>query len=125
MLLRSTSGFICRSDSKDFGKTWSTIYKTEFPNPNSGIDLVKLDNGTLALLYNPDNKNWGSRGTLNLALSYDNGLTWPEKIPIEAGAENEEYSYPAIIAFGDSVAFSYTWNRKKIAFGKLTGIKRK
>ena len=30
MLLRSSTGVICRSDSKDFGKTWSPVYKTEF-----------------------------------------------------------------------------------------------
>ena len=122
MLLRSTAGVICRSDSKDYGKTWSTIYKTDLPNPNSGIDLTKLPNGTLALLYNPDNKNWGSRGNLNLAISYDNGLTWPKKFIIEEGDPKDEHSYPAIITYGNSVAYTYTDNRKKIAFGTVLGI---
>jgi predicted neuraminidase len=122
MLLRSTAGVICRSDSKDYGKTWSTIYKTDLPNPNSGIDLTKLPNGTLALLYNPDNKNWGSRGNLNLAISYDNGLTWQKKFIIEEGDPKDEHSYPAIINYGTSVAYTYTDNRKKIAFGTVMGI---
>src|SRR5690554_5626207 len=42
MLLRSTEGYIYRSDSEDFGSTWSKAYKTALPNPNSAIDLTKL-----------------------------------------------------------------------------------
>src|SRR5690606_16289924 len=83
MLLRSTEGYIYRSDSEDFGSTWSKAYKTALPNPNSAIDLTKLENGNLALLYNPDDKNWGDRSTLLLAFSTDNGKTWSEEILIE------------------------------------------
>ena len=119
-LLRSTSGVICRADSKDYGKTWSPVYKTTLPNPNSGIDVVKLDDGTLVLIYNPDSENWGSRGTLSAAVSFDNGLTWPKKIDIETGAKDDEYSYPAIVHDGDTVSVTYTWNRKKIAFWMAT-----
>jgi len=116
MLLRSSSGFICRSDSKDFGKTWSQVYKTSLPNPNSGIDLVKLSDGKLALVYNPDNKNWGDRSPIKLAISADNGVTWPTQVDIEAGAKEDEYSYPAIVASGDTVSVTYTWKRQNIAF---------
>ncbi|MGK7396090.1 MAG: sialidase family protein [Candidatus Cyclobacteriaceae bacterium M3_2C_046] len=124
MLLRSTNGYIYRSDSDDSGKTWSEPVKTDLPNPNSSIDVTKLADGTLALAYNRDNKNWGSRGTLSVALSYDNGKTWPNLLDIEQGKSKEEFSYPAIISWGDSIAVSYTWNRKKIAFwkGKATQI---
>lgn len=115
-LLRSSAGVVCRTDSKDGGKTWSPVYKTSLPNPNSGIDVVKLKDGTLILAYNPDDQNWGSRGKLALALSDDNGATWKKRVMIEDGKKGEEYSYPAIIATGDSVALTYTWNREKIAF---------
>lgn len=119
-LLRSTSGMICRTDSKDYGKTWSSVYKTSLPNPNSGIDLVKLEDGTLVLIYNPDNTNWGSRNTISATLSFDNGLTWPKKVDIESGVKNDEFSYPAIINNGDTVSLTYTWNRKKIVFWQAT-----
>jgi predicted neuraminidase len=115
MLIRTGGGVIARSDSEDYGKTWTPIYKTDMPNPNSGIDLTKLPDGTLALTYNPDNKNWGSRSPLKLALSYDNGKTWPDQIDLDKSEEKDEYSYPAIISWGDSIASTYTWNRKTIA----------
>lgn len=118
MLIRTTGGIIGRSDSDDYGKTWSIIKKTDLPNPNSGIDLAKLADGTLALVYNPDPKNWGPRFPLSVALSHDNGKTWPEKFDLDKGKKGDEFSYPAIISWGDSVAVTYTWNRRKIAFWK-------
>ena len=116
MLVRTGGGVIGRSDSEDGGRTWSTIVATSLPNPNSGIDLTRLPDGTLALMYNPDNKNWGSRSPISLALSYDNGVTWPDVIDIDAGDKEDEFSYPAIISWGDSIATTYTWNRQKVAF---------
>lgn len=118
MLVRTTGGVIGRSDSEDNGKTWSPIYATALPNPNSGIDLAKLEDGTLALAYNPDGRNWGSRYPLMLALSYDDGKNWNDKFKLEAGDKDDEFSYPAVISWGDSVAVTYTWNRQKVAFWK-------
>ena len=115
-LLRSKSGFICRTDSKDYGKTWSPVYKTSLPNNNSGIDLTRLPSGNLVLAFNPSGENWGSRGTLELALSKDNGRTWTKKIALDNGKTKDEYSYPAVISYGDTIAVTYTWNRKTIAF---------
>lgn len=116
MLLRSSAGVICRSDSEDFGKTWSPVYKTDLPNPNSGIDVTKLDDNTLVLIFNPDNKNWGSRSPISLAVSRDNGKTWDPIIELERGAEEDEFSYPSVISFGDTVVVTYTWKRERIAF---------
>ncbi len=116
MLVRSTNGYIYRSDSKDYGKTWCTLYATDMPNNNSGIDLVKLTDGTLVLVYNPVSGNWASRASLNIALSFDNGTTWPKKIILENDSGQAEYSYPAIIAYDNRVAITYTWKRQRIAF---------
>lgn len=116
MLLRSSAGVICRSDSKDYGKTWSPVYKTNLPNPNSGIDLTKLNDGTLVLAYNRDSKNWGARTPISLAVSNDNGESWPVSLDIETGNEGDEFSYPSIIHRGDTIALTYTWKRERIAF---------
>src|SRR5688572_8455738 len=118
-LLRSSAGVICRTDSKDYGKTWSPVYKTTLPNPNSGIDLTKLDDGTLVLVYNRDGKNWGARRPVAVAVSSDNGTTWPTSIDLETGKEDDEFSYPSIIHTGDTIALTYTWKRESIAFWLL------
>ena len=119
MLVRSTDGRIYRSDSDDYGKTWCTLYATDMPNNNSGIDLVKLADGTLVLAYNPVSGNWASRASLNLAVSYDNGITWPKQIILENDPDNAEYSYPAIITCNDCITLTYTWKRQRIAFRQL------
>ncbi len=121
MLLRSSAGVICRSDSEDYGKTWSPVYKTDMPNPNSGIDVTKLEDNTLVLIFNPDDENWGSRSPISLAVSKDNGHTWDPVIELDRGDVEDEFSYPSVISFGDTVAVTYTWKRQRIAFwmGKI------
>ncbi len=121
MFLRSTEGHIYRSDSRDGGKTWCIAYPVGLPNNNSGIDLVKLDSGILALVYNPIGTNWGPRTPLVVALSTDNGQSWREELLLED--EEGEYSYPAIVARGETIYITYTWKRKRIAFWqvRLTG----
>lgn len=114
MLLRSSEGYVYRSDSADYGKTWCDAYKTELPNNNSGLDLVKapFDN-CLYLVCNPVQANWGMRSPLSLFKSADNGVTWRKLYDLES--EPGEFSYPAIIANADGLVITYTWNRKTIA----------
>lgn len=118
MLLRSTEGFIYRSDSVDSGKAWCPAYKTCLPNNNSGIDMVKLENGNLALVYNPVSQNWGARTPLVVKLSNDNGITWEHEFVLEN--EPGEFSYPAIVGKGEDIYVTYTWNRYRIKFCRLT-----
>ena len=121
MLLRSSNGWIYRSDSSDGGRTWCPIYKTSLPNNNSGFDVVKLEDGTLVLIYNPINKNWGPRNIIVVSVSKDNGLTWPYTCTLEDNEDiKAEYSYPSIIANGNEVAMTYTWKRERIAFVKCS-----
>ncbi|CAN7550751.1 sialidase family protein [Paenibacillus sp. LjRoot56] len=122
MLTRSSEGHIYRSDSKDGGKSWCTAYPTDLPNNNSGIDLVKLDNGTIALIYNPtrpeEGKKKGPRTPLVIRLSQDNGITWENEFLLDEG--EKQYSYPAIVAGGLNLYVTYTWKRERIAFWKIT-----
>jgi predicted neuraminidase len=114
MLTRSTGGVICRADSSDGGATWTRLAPSSLPNNNSGIDLVRLESGVLVLLFNPVAGLRGARSPLRLAVSFDNGLSWPWFLDLEAG--QGEYSYPAVVARGDQVFASYTWRRERIAF---------
>ena len=116
-LMRSNAGFVYRSDSLDFGETWSVAYPTSMPNNNSGLDCVRMDNGILALVCNPVEKDWGPRSPLTLFLSEDNGDTFRKGMDLET--EPGEFSYPAIIAQGDVLYVTYTWNRKKICFWEI------
>ena len=113
-LFRSTDGRVHRADSVDDGHTWSRARATDLPNNNSGLDLARLPDGTLALACNPVAGNWAARTPLSVLISRDNGRTWPHRLDVEQGAG--EFSYPAIIARGDDLELSYTWNRRRIAF---------
>jgi predicted neuraminidase len=113
-LLRSTAGHIYRSDSNDAGRTWSTARPIDVPNNNSGLDIVRMSDGILALACNPVAGNWAARTPLSVLFSRDEGLTWPARIDIET--EPGEFSYPAIIELEGGLGVSYTWNRRRIAF---------
>ncbi|SEO73268.1 exo-alpha-sialidase [Paenibacillus sp. OV219] len=119
MLLRSTEGWIFRSDSVDNGRTWCLAYKTSLPNNNSGIDVTLMDNGKLALVLNPvaGYATDSPRTPLVVRFSGDNGMTWEDEFILEQ--EPGEYSYPAIVSKGNELYITYTWNRDRIAFWTL------
>lgn len=112
-IFRSTEGMLYRSDSRDGGHQWSMARPIALPNNNSGIDIVSMDNGILALACNPVQGNWAERSPLSILFSRDNGETWPERIDIESGPG--EFSYPALIQHGDGLCVAFTWNRRRIA----------
>jgi len=111
MLVRTTCGRVGRSDSHDNGRTWSPLYVLDLPHNNSGLDLARLPDGTLALVCNPVEKG---RTPVSLLLSDDNGETWKRRLDLETATG--EYSYPAIVPTADGLALTYTWKRERIAF---------
>ena len=124
MLMRSSEGAIYKSDSADGGRSWSRAQKTSLPNNNCGIDLARLGDGRLVLVYNPVSGNWAARSPIAITVSEDNGETWsnPEildYVPCRANREKAEFSYPAIVACGSDAYITYTWKRKTIAFWQL------
>jgi predicted neuraminidase len=112
MVVRTTErvGRICLAESGDDGRTWTLARPTSLPNPNAGIDAVKLADGRVLLAYNHTPKG---RSPLNLAVSADDGDTWQMRRVLES--EPGEYSYPALIQAGDGeVHVTYTWRRERI-----------
>lgn len=114
MLLRSSEGYIYRSDSSDRGETWCAAYALPLPNNNSGLDLVRTADGTLFLVCNPVAANWGQRSPLSLFKSTDDGAVWSKLFDLET--EAAEFSYPAIIAVAEKIYITYTYKRQNIAF---------
>lgn len=104
-------GHICIADSLDGGGTWSAARPLDLPNPNSGIDLVRLRDGRIVLIYND---TVSGRSPLNLAVSAD-GEHFKEFAALES--ESGEFSYPAIVQGTDGdLHITYTYNRQRIRY---------
>jgi predicted neuraminidase len=103
------AGRIAVSDSMDAGVTWSPARLTELPNPNSGLDVIRLKDGRYLAVYNHTPRG---RTPLNLAVSSD-GEKWSPLQTLES--DPGEYSYPSMIQASDgTVQIVYTWRRQKI-----------
>ena len=107
----STIGRICTAESLDGGLTWSKAHPLDLPNPNSGIDALRLKDGRFVMIYNHTTQG---RTPLNLAVSAD-GEHWAPFHALET--EPGEYSYPAMIQGSDgSLHITYTWRRQRIKY---------
>jgi predicted neuraminidase len=112
ILCRSQVGRIQEAWSRDQGRTWSAVGPTALPNPDSGIDAVKLRDGRFLLVYNHSLEPGAGRRVLNVAVSSD-GRRWGAALVLEN--QPGEFSYPAVIQAADGlVHVTYTWNRKRI-----------
>lgn len=119
MFIRTNAGHIYRSDSRNGGKTWCKAYETPMGNPNSGIDVVKLEDGTLVLVMNPIFENWGDRAPLVLLASKDGGETFEEFYQCESTTGDHEFSYPAIVADGKVLHITFTHEREGIVYERV------
>lgn len=119
MFIRTNAGHIYRSDSRNGGKTWCKAYETSMGNPNSGIDITKLDDGTLVLIMNPIFENWGDRAPLVLLESKDGGDTFEELYQCESTTGDHEFSYPAIVAQDNVLHITYTHEREGIVYQRI------
>lgn len=107
--LRTRDGYIYKSDSHDYGRTWSKTEPTNLKNPNSGIDLIKLKDERLLAVFND---SFDKRTPLNIGISSDNGKTWKIwSLEVDEG----EYSYPGVIQSSDGlIHLVYTYKRETI-----------
>jgi predicted neuraminidase len=91
-------GVLYRSESRDGGRTWSPGKETQFRNPNSAADFIKLTNGHLLLVFNDNNQ--GDRNPLTAAISIDNDKTYPYRRDL-VNTPDDEQAYPSVIQTQD------------------------
>ncbi|MCK4324713.1 MAG: exo-alpha-sialidase [Armatimonadetes bacterium] len=101
---------VWQSMSGDDGETWEICTATELRNPDSGLDMLRAQSGTLVLIFNNTAEG---RSPLHVGLSDDHGMTWPVIEPLETGPG--EYSYPSMLQSSDGLIHAvYTYRRQTI-----------
>jgi predicted neuraminidase len=86
---------IGRAESFDNGRTWVNVRWTDLPNHGAAFDMVKLRDGRPPYVGLAFNNSEVDRSVLTLALSEDEGETWPHMRNLENPPGS--YEYPAII----------------------------
>ena len=105
-------GRIMISESNDNGYTWSVARKSNILNPGSSVDVIALNNGRWAMVYNNDVDD---RHNLAVSLSDDEGKTWKWTKYLEDNV-NGSYGYPCMIQTKDGkihISYSYQFNKEK------------
>ncbi|AIS08379.1 hypothetical protein LACWKB8_0057 [Lactobacillus sp. wkB8] len=152
---------IYRSFSND-GSSWTPPKAIDLPNNNSSIQAALLPDGNIILAFNKSsaedatvrrlslfsekttaketsNKKaaktafWGApRAPLTVAISEDNGKTWPYVRNVAEGSgyaltnnskdkKNREFSYPSVKpTINGKIALTFTYFRQNIAFVEFT-----
>ena len=153
--------WVKRSLSSDGGLSWSAPQPTDLPNNNSSVQAIRLADGRIGMVLNPisaatsDARRaslydeiegeaevqavtegpkavWGvPRAPMTLAISSDNGATFPVRIDLDQGtghalsnnsAEgvNRELSYPSILQDGEGhLHIAYTYHRRAIRYVRI------
>ncbi|QDV33601.1 sialidase family protein [Tautonia plasticadhaerens] len=98
---------ICVSTSGDDGETWSPVVRSGLPNPGAGVDAIRLQSGRWALAFNDTSRD---RHSLAVALSEDEGRTWPHRRHLVVDPDRKQsFHYPSILQARDgSIHVSYT-----------------
>jgi predicted neuraminidase len=105
-----TDGYLVRSESRDGGRTWSPGEDSKFPNPNAAVDLLRLANGHLLLVYND---SVSRRTPLTAALSTDGDRTYPHRRNLAEGPGDFAYPY-AIQTRDGKIHVIYTSERRSV-----------
>lgn len=84
---------VLKATSTDEGETWSVAVDTEIPNPGSSLEAIALADGRWVMVFNDTQDR---RNRLAIAISEDEGATWPRKRYLEQ-SENGSYAYPSVM----------------------------
>lgn len=105
---------VYKSESFDFGDSWTVPEATVLPNNNASVSAIKLQSGEIALAYNVNAAQnaafgkvaWpGLRNPVAVSVTEDFGKTWPigrvfepaeGYIGIENKTNNSQHEYPTL-----------------------------
>lgn len=115
MYTRTNQGRIYQSYSYNGGLSWTASQPTTIPNPDSSIDLLRSRGGALVLAFNDAETG---RDEISVALSQNEGQTWPQKRLLAGGGG--EYSYPTLLQSTDGmIHIVYTKHRATIVHAEF------
>ena len=117
MLLRiDGSGFLWRSESRDQGRSWGEVVRTDIPNPSNKPKLIPMPDGRIALLHTPNPAKWGlhNRHPLALWISDDDLTTFGDKRIVTDFPGY--YCYPDGFYENGRILFTIEINRHEILF---------
>jgi len=100
------SGRVRVAESTDDGMSWGPVTSSNLPNPGSGLDGVRLQNGHWLLVYNDTTSD---RNRLAVSVSVDEGVTWKATRHLE-DQPSGSFHYPCVIQGADArvhVVYSY------------------
>ncbi|NLN94330.1 MAG: exo-alpha-sialidase [Candidatus Hydrogenedens sp.] len=124
---------IQQAESTDDGIHWTVTEDTDIPNPSSSMELKALSDGSWILIFNDTEEG---RHRLAVAISRDEGKTWPWKRHLDQRDDRRDgsFGYPSIIQAQDGTihaTYSYKTEEgatiKHAAFAPewVTAAKRK
>ncbi len=111
-------GKIGVAQTVDGGQHWSDLPDLVLDNPDAAVAGLGLAPGQMLLA---PNSSLASRGTLDLSRSGD-GRNWALVQTLEHGGFDDEFSYPAMVWVDGSLWVSYTVDRHRIAWQRLTAV---
>ena len=88
---------LLQSTSTDDGATWGPVTDSAIPNPGSGAEVIRLQDGSWLFVGNDTEEG---RHRLSLWLSRDDGRTWPVRRVLEESS-GDSFSYPSILQARD------------------------
>lgn len=111
MLIRTQSGHIAISYSKDRGETWSEAKSWNVRAPEAPATIRRIPStGDLLLIWNDNYEKGaghsGKRTPLTAAISSDEGKTWSHKFHLET-SKNHTYSYISLTFMHGRAIMSY------------------
>ena len=127
LLMRSNTQYLWATSSRDNGKTWGDIYRTNFTDDCQKFDFIYLPNGDILYIGTPGYTGYNFRMPLVAAVSKD-GYTFDKQYIIgnepytpqaTASTKLGNYSYPSAMIKGEYVYVIYAKQKEIIEVSRF------